>query len=144
VRTRGAELAALDHFEVTLHGELLDHGGIQEAVIARVGSLLPFVVLKAFAIDERNKSKDSYDIVWTLNAYREGPRSCVERIAESPVINHPDVPVAINHLRTHFRTPEHRGPSQYAIFRAEYDRRRRTGAVAPICARDVGGIPSAS
>jgi hypothetical protein len=26
------------------------------------------------------------------------------------------VPVAINHLRTHFQTPEHRGPSQYAIF----------------------------
>jgi hypothetical protein len=116
VRTRGAELAGLDHFEVTLHGELLDHGGIQEAVIARVGNLLPFVVLKAFAIDERNKSKDSYDLVWTLNAYKEGPRSCVERIAESPVINHPDVPVVINHLRTHFQTPEHRGPSQYAIF----------------------------
>ena len=36
VRTRGAELAGLDHFEVTLNGELLDHGGIQEAVIARV------------------------------------------------------------------------------------------------------------
>ena len=83
VRTRGAELAALDHFEVTLHGELLDHGGIQEAVIARVGNLLPFVVLKAFAIDERNKSKDSYDIVWTPNAYKQGPRSCVERIAET-------------------------------------------------------------
>lgn len=75
MRTRGAELAGFDHFEVTLHGELLDHGGIQEAVIARVGNLLPFVVLKAFAIDERNKSKDSYDVVWTLNAYREGPRS---------------------------------------------------------------------
>jgi hypothetical protein len=116
VRTRGAELAGLDHFEVTLHGELLDHGGIQEAVTARVGNLLPFVVLKAFAIDERNKSKDSYDLVWTMNAYEEGPRSCVERIAASPVINHPDVPIAINHLRTHFRTDEHRGPSQYAIF----------------------------
>jgi hypothetical protein len=36
--------------------------------------------------------------------------------SESPVINHPDVPVAINHLRTHFLTPEHRGASQYAIF----------------------------
>ena len=98
VRTRGAELAGLDHFEVTLRGELLDHGGIQEAVVVRVGNLLPFVVLKAFAIDERNKSKDSYDLVWTLNGYREGPRSCVEAIAQSPAITHPDVPVAINHL----------------------------------------------
>jgi hypothetical protein len=40
-----------------------------------VSNLLPFVVLKAFAIDERNKSKDSYDLVWTLNAYKEGPSS---------------------------------------------------------------------
>jgi len=116
IRTRGAELAGLDHFEVKLTGELLDEGGIQEAVVARVANLLPFVVLKAFAIDERNKSKDSYDLVWTLNAYKEGPRSCVEAIAQSPVIGHQDVPAAINHLRTHFRTPEHRGPSQYAIF----------------------------
>jgi len=116
VRTRGAELAGMDYFEVTLRGELLDQGGIQERVIARVSNLLPFIVLKAFAIDERNKSKDSYDLVWILNAYKEGPSSCVEAIALSPVINHPDVPVAINHLRSHFQTPEHRGPSQYAIF----------------------------
>jgi hypothetical protein len=72
--------------------------------------------LKAFAIEERNKSKDSYDLVWTLNAYKEGPRSCVEAIARSPVIRHPGVPVAISHLKTNFQTPEHRGPSQYAIF----------------------------
>jgi len=110
VRTRGAELAGMDHFEVTLRGELLDEGGIQEGVIARVGNLLPFIVLKAFAIEERNKSKDSYDLVWPLNAYKEGPRSCVEAIARSPVIRHPGVPVAINHLKTNFQTLEHRGP----------------------------------
>jgi hypothetical protein len=116
IRTRGAELAGVDHFKITLRGELLDHAGIQEAVVARVANLLPFVVLKGFAIEERNKSKDSYDLVWTLNAYKEGPRSCVEAIAQSPVIDHPDVPAALNDLRTHFQTHEHRGPSQYAIF----------------------------
>jgi hypothetical protein len=57
VRTRGAELAGLDHFEITLHGELLDHGGIQEAVIARVGNLLPFVVLKAFATTKGTRAR---------------------------------------------------------------------------------------
>jgi len=121
IRTRGAELAGLDHFEVTLQGELLDHGGIQEGIVVRVANLLPFVVLKAFAIAERNKSKDSYDLVWTLNAYKEGPRSCIEAIAASPVINHPDVPIAVGHLRTHFQTPEHRGPSQYATFELTKD-----------------------
>ena len=116
IRTRGAELAGLDYVTVTLAGELLDYGGIQEGVAARVANLLPFLVLKAYAIDERDKAKDSYDIVWILNAYRKGPGSAVEDIAKSPVLGHPDVPVAINHLRNHFRTHLHRGPSQYAIF----------------------------
>jgi hypothetical protein len=57
VRTRGAELAALDYVTVTLAGELLDHGGIQEGIAVRVASLLPFLVLKAYALDERDKQK---------------------------------------------------------------------------------------
>lgn len=116
VRTRGAELAGLDYITVTLAGELLDHAGIQEGVAVRVANLLPLLVLKAYAIDERDKAKDSYDVVWILNAYKQGPRSAVEDIAKSPVLAHPDVPIAINHLKNHFLTPEHRGPSQYAIF----------------------------
>jgi hypothetical protein len=116
VRTRGAELAAMDNVVVSLGGELLDHGGIQDAVSAQVANLLPFLVLKAFAIDERDKPKDSYDIVWTLSAYKDGPRSVVQEIAKSPVLGHPDVADAMERLRTHFQTPDHRGPSQYANF----------------------------
>jgi len=116
VRTRGAELAAMDNVVVSLGGELLDHGGIQEAVSAQVANLLPFLVLKAFAIDERDKEKDSYDVVWTLSAYKDGPRSVVQEIAKSPVLGHPDVGAAMERLRTHFQTPDHRGPSQYANF----------------------------
>jgi len=116
IRTRGAELAGLDYVTVTLRGELLDHGGIQEGVPARVANLLPFLVLKAFAVDERDKAKDSYDIVWILNANRQGPRSAVEEIAKSPVLSHAEVSVALEHLRKHFRTHEHRGPAQYANF----------------------------
>jgi hypothetical protein len=116
IRTRGAELAGMDYVTATLAGELLDHGGIQDCVAVRVANLLPFLVLKAYAIDERDKAKDSYDVVWILSTYKQGPRSAVEDLANSPVLGHPDVPVAINHLRNHFRTHEHRGPSQYAIF----------------------------
>jgi len=116
IRTRGAELAALDNVVVRLAGELLDHGGIQEGVNAKVANLLPFLVLKAFAIDERDKTKDSYDVVWILSAYKDGPQSAVEDIAKSPVLGHPDVAAAMQRLRTHFQTPEHRGPSQYANF----------------------------
>ena len=116
IRTRGAELAGRDHLSVPLQGELLDHGGFQERVELRVANLLPFLVLKAFAVNDRDKAKDSYDLVWTLNAYGDGPRSAAEAAANSPVIADPNVPAAIACMREHFQTPGHRGPSQYAIF----------------------------
>jgi hypothetical protein len=121
IRTRGAELAAMDCVVVSLAGELLDHGGTQEAVSVQVANLLPFLVLKAFAIDERDKEKDSYDVVWTLSAYKDGPRSVVQEIAKSPVLGHPDVAAALERLRSHFQTPDHRGPSQYAKFELMVD-----------------------
>ena len=74
MRMPGAELAAFDHFVVVLRGDTLDHGGIQEGVEARVANLLPFLVLKSFAIEGRDKDKDSYDLVWILNPLLEDPR----------------------------------------------------------------------
>lgn len=116
IRTPGANLAGIDNFPVTLKGETLDHGGIQEGVEARVANLLPFLVLKAYAIEQRDKAKDSYDVVWTLNAFEKGPRSAVDAMAKSPAIGHPEVSVAIGYLRKNFQSVDHCGPSQYAIF----------------------------
>jgi hypothetical protein len=81
IRTRGAELAGLDNFTVKLDGETLGGGGIREGVEVEVASVLPFLVLKAFAIEERDKAKDRYDVVWILNAFKGGPRSAAEAIA---------------------------------------------------------------
>jgi hypothetical protein len=114
IRTRGAEPAALDNFTVKLDGDTLDAGGIREAVEVKVAGLLPFLVLKAFAIEERVKAKDSFDVVWMLSAFKEGPRSAVETIACSPVIGHADIPVAIGNLRKNFLTVDHSGAAQYA------------------------------
>jgi hypothetical protein len=100
IRTRGAELAGQDNFTVTLSGDTLDDGGIKEGVAAKVANFLPFLVLKAFAIEERDKPKDSYDVIWTLNAYKGGPQSVVEEITKSPILGHGDVGVAVGHLRT--------------------------------------------
>ncbi len=67
----------MDNFTVRLDGDTLDEGGIREGVEVKVASLLPFLVLKAFAIEERDKAKDSYDVVWILNAFKEGPQPAV-------------------------------------------------------------------
>lgn len=116
MRTPGADLAGIDNFPVILKGDTLDHGGIQQGVEARVAGLLPFLVLKANAIEQRDKDKDSYDVVWTLNAFDKGPKSAVEAMAKSPVIDRTEIPVAIGYLRKNFESIEGRGPSQYARF----------------------------
>jgi hypothetical protein len=77
---------------------------------------LPFLVLKAFALEERAKDKDSYDVVWTFNAFPGGVEGAVHAMAQSPVFGHPDVAKAIGFLRGNFQSIEHRGPAQYARF----------------------------
>ncbi len=116
IRTRGAELAATDYIIAPLAGDTLDEGGIRENVHVKVANILPLLVLKSFALDERDKDKDAYDIVWTLNAYREGPSSVAEAARRSPVVNETTVGEAIDLLRSHFRTHEHTGPARYARF----------------------------
>jgi hypothetical protein len=75
IRMRGAELAAADFIIVHLSGETLDGGGIRENVPVKVANILPMLVLKSLALQERDKDKDAYDIVWTLSAYGGGPSS---------------------------------------------------------------------
>ena len=101
---------------MTLSGDTLDEGGIKEGVVAKVANFLPFLVLKAFAIEERDKPKDSYDVIWMLNAYKNGPQSVVEEITKSPVLGHGDVAVAVGYLRKNFASIDHSGPAQYARF----------------------------
>lgn len=68
LRMRGAELAGMDYIVKDLAGDTLDNGGIV-TVSVRVANLLPLLALKAFALVGRDKDKDAYDIVWTLNAW---------------------------------------------------------------------------
>jgi hypothetical protein len=116
IRTRGAELAAADHVVVRLSGDTLDGGGIREGVEVKVANILPLLALKSFALQERDKDKDAYDIVWTLNAYPDGPRGVAVAARTSPLVGEAAVVEAIDLLRANFKTHEHSGPSKYARF----------------------------
>jgi len=70
-------------------------GGIE----VHVANPFAIVVSKTFALEKRAKDKDSYDIVWTLNAFPEGVEGAVQAMAQSPVFGHPDVAKAIGFLR---------------------------------------------
>jgi len=50
-------------------------------------------------------------VIWTLNAYKNGPQSVVEEITMSRILGHGDVAVAVGYLRASI---DHSGPAQYA------------------------------
>jgi len=116
IQLRGAEIASEDCTTIVLSGEVLDHGG-QREVEVQVVNILPFLVLKAFALATREKEKDAYDIVWTLNAYgQDGPRSAAKAAALSPIANSDEVEEAMTILADRFDEVDSQGPSNYARF----------------------------
>lgn len=144
LRIPGAHLVADDYVEVELTTELLDERGVTTERI-RVANVVPFIVLKALAYEDRVEEKDAYDLVYCLMYYRSGPADVAEAFAER-LVHWPDEPLirkALDILRSRFtsdaRTPGARkdGPVSYARFltdpgRPDLDARRRQDAAAVV------------
>jgi hypothetical protein len=83
-----------------------------------VAGLASWLCLKSDALMRRNKPKDAYDIVWTLDAL--GPREASERIASSPLLatRHAEElkPQMRRLVGDQFRDVHSVGPRQYAAF----------------------------
>ncbi len=140
----GAHLVVADHVEVELTAALLDERGVATETV-RVANVVPFVVLKALAYEDRFEEKDAYDLVYCLMHYGRGPEDVAaqfaERLARWP--EEPLLPRAVEILRTRFasdeRTPGVRkdGPINYARFladpgRRDLDARHRQDAAAVV------------
>jgi hypothetical protein len=115
IQLRAAELTGEDCIQVRLSGSTLDEGGSREVVLL-VANVLPFLVLKAFALTERVKEKDAYDIVWTLSAWAGGPEGAARAARTSPISDHAETLAGIETLREAFREIDSAGPSLYARF----------------------------
>ncbi len=116
IQLKGAEIAGADCRTCVLEGEVLDYGGRRQVEV-RVVNILPFLVLKAFALETRDKEKDAYDIIWTLNSFgRKGPMSAAEAAAQSPIAQTDYVTDAIAILSERFGTFDAKGPNNYARF----------------------------
>ncbi|MCC7369265.1 MAG: hypothetical protein IT306_12625 [Chloroflexi bacterium] len=123
---------------------LLDERGIATETI-RVANVVPFVVLKALAYEDRFEEKDAYDLIYCLMHYDDGPTDVAARFAER-LARWSDEPLlsrALEILRARFasdeRTPGARkdGPISYARFladpgRRDMDARHRQDAAAVI------------
>lgn len=113
---RGAQLVRRDFIEREIDAERLGGGGSR--VTVRVANIVPYVVLKIFAFQDRHANKDAYDLLFTLLHSAGGPQSAGITAAASPVIAHQQVREAFGLLAERFRDVAQDGPHAYASFLA--------------------------
>jgi hypothetical protein len=117
LNVRGAQLARDDFIECDVEAERLDEGG-KSTVTVRVANVLPYVVLKIFAFQDRHENKDAYDLVFTLLNADGGPTAAGRAAGNSPVARHPQAVEAMALLSERFEAIELDGPTAYASFLA--------------------------
>lgn len=120
---RGAHLGRDDFIEVEIEGERLDGGG-QSKVTVRIVNILPYVVLKILAFQNRHENKDAYDLVFTLLNYEGGPREAGRTARSSPVASHSQTAEAVDLLAERFRDVNQDGCSSYALFLSDEEGER--------------------
>ncbi len=144
LKVPGAHLVVADHMEVELTATLLDERGIATERV-RVANIVPFVVLKALAYEDRFEEKDAYDLVYCLMHYGRGPEEVAAQFAER-LVRWPEEPLLLRTLEilqarfaSDEQTPGARkdGPTSYARFltdpgRRDLDARHRQDAAAAV------------
>lgn len=75
-KARGCDLAFQNPTMVTIEGELPN--GAKDSVRVQVSSIVPFLVMKGMALDERLKEKDAWDIYYCILNHPEGLNHIVE------------------------------------------------------------------
>ncbi len=105
-KVRGCDLAFEMYREVNIKGEL--PGGGKDSVTIRVASLVPFLVMKGMALDERLKEKDAWDIYYCMLNYPGG----IDALAEEfrPHIPHGLVQEGLKKIAKHFAAENNLGP----------------------------------
>ncbi len=114
----GAHLASRDFLSIEVEAERLGGGG-RSKVTVQVANLLPYIVLKINAFQDRHENKDTYDLIFCLRNYRDEPEATGRQLAKSPVSGDAQVTEALALLEERFRTIANDGPIAYAAFLAE-------------------------
>lgn len=101
----------------------------------RVTGPLAFLVAKVEALNERDKPKDAYDIVWLIESWPGGPAEAASAFAQRPAFARDEVHVALQAIGRAFETPDSIGPRSYARFvahTADEEARLERNAVAAV------------
>lgn len=120
-KVRGCDLAFEMPSEVTVEGTLPEGG--KDSVTVRVASIVPFLVMKGMALDERLKEKDAWDIYYCVQNYPGGLDALVDEF--KPHINHGLVLEGLEKIAQHFASENHVGPKFVADFEEVVDPEER-------------------
>lgn len=118
LNVRGAHLVRDDFVEHKLEAERLDGGGVSRVAV-RVAALLPYIVLKIFAFQERHEHKDAYDLLFTVLNFNGDAHDAGQVAAGSPIAEHTQVAEAVTLLQERFSDAAQDGPSAYGLFLGE-------------------------
>ncbi len=116
-KARGCDLAFEMVREVSVEGEI--PGGGLDRVTVRIASIVPFLVMKGMALDDRLKEKDAWDIYYCLLAYPGGIDALVEEFR--PHLSHGLVREGLGKIATHFSSLKAIGPKFVADFEEAVD-----------------------
>ena len=116
-KTRACDLVFQDPVEKTIEGSL--PGGGKDKAKIRIASVVPFLMMKAQALEGRLKEKDAYDIYYCLINYPNGLDKLIEEF--QPYCGHPLVEEGLGILAEKFQSPGHVGPTFVVDFLEEAD-----------------------
>jgi len=120
-KVRGCDLAFDLAQEVTVTGNL--PGGGFDTVSVRVASVVPFLIMKGMALDERLKEKDAWDIYFWVLRYPGGIAALAE--AFRPHLENVLIREGIEKIGKHFSSLNHIGPKFVADFEEVEDTEER-------------------
>lgn len=105
-KARGCDLAFDMVVEVPIEGEL--PGGGRDSLTIRVASIVPFLIMKGMALEDRLKEKDSWDIYYCVTNYPGGTEALIE--AFRPYLKHGLVQEGLEKIAKKFASEKDVGP----------------------------------
>jgi hypothetical protein len=118
IEAEGARFALSQQTKVELDGQMPD--GRRNTVVLYAVSLVAFLVMKAHALNRRDKPKDAYDIYFTLKNAAKHAAGLAQELR--PFRTNPEVARAAQILASKFKSPEDYGPSSVVKFENSEDR----------------------
>ncbi|MEA5079876.1 MAG: hypothetical protein VB013_15025 [Anaerolineaceae bacterium] len=111
-KAHGCDLAFDDPIQMNIEGELPEGGRDKNKI--QIVSIVPFIIMKAFALRNRYKEKDAYDIYYCFQFFPEGLSGLVtefQRYLDQGLVRE-----GLDILKEKFSSPNDVGPKFVADF----------------------------